>query len=374
MSYIWNNPDWPSYIYDAEQIKKQHDEYELQKRATDIVFDIIDPETRDRMHARSLSDEILSSLQIEGENISFDSVYSSICKRLDVNLETKAKTDKYAEDISSIVLDASRNFEVLSILRIKQWHSLLFSSMVGLKPKNIGEYRKGPVYISRWNSRDHEIIYEGIPVERIDTEMEQLIDFINDDNEKSPLIKCAIASLWFLCIHPFEDGNGRISRAISDYVLSKGFNETYRVYSMSSLILKNRAEYYKLLNEISAQSKSLNLTPWILWNINIAIQAKKEAIKTVEKSMKLTRFMKNLDPSIYNSRELSMLFKLADGTFEGKLSTDKWAKMNKCSPAAASRDIQHLLKEGLLIPSRDKGPKTGYFLSPRVLHNSSRSF
>jgi Fic family protein len=193
-------------------------------------------------------------------------------------------------------------------------------------------------------------------------------------NEVHPFVLACLIHAQFVEIHPFEDGNGRISRAISDYVLSKGFNETYRVYSMSSLILKNRAEYYKLLNEISAQSKSLNLTPWILWNINIAIQAKKEAIKTVEKSMKLTRFMKNLDPSIYNSRELSMLFKLADGRFEGKLSTDKWAKMNKCSPAAASRDIQHLLKEGLLIPSRDKGPKTGYFLSPRVLHNSSRSF
>ena len=367
MSYIWNNPDWPSYMYDAEKVKKHHENYELQKKATDIVFGIIDPETRNRMHARSLSDEILASLEIEGENISYDSVYSSICKRLDISLETKAKTDRYAEDISSLVLDATGNLEEFSSIRIKKWHSLLFSSLAGIKPKSIGEYRKGPVYISKGNDRDPEIIYEGLPVDRIVTEMERLISFINAENEKRPLVKSAIVSLWFLCIHPFEDGNGRISRAISDYVLSKGFNETYRVYSMSSLILKKCADYYQLLNEFSSQSESLDLTHWLLWNIDIAIQAKKEAVKIFEKSMKLTRFMKNLDPSIYNSRELSMLFKLADGSFEGKLSTDKWAKMNKCSPAAASRDIHHLLQEGFLIPSGQKGPKTGYFLDPALL-------
>ncbi|MCF7941020.1 MAG: DUF4172 domain-containing protein [Spirochaetia bacterium] len=319
------------------------------------------------MHARSLSDEILASLEIEGEHISYDSVYSSICRRLDVSLETQAKTDLYAEDISSLVLDATGNLEELSSARMKRWHSFLFSSMAGIKPNSIGEYRKGPVYISKGNGRDPEIIYEGLPADRIETEMERLISFINTENEKRPLVKSAIVSMWFLCIHPFEDGNGRISRAISDYVLSKGFNETYRVYSMSSLILKKRVDYYHLLHEFSAQSESLDLTQWLLWNIDIATQAKKEAVKIFETSMKLTRFMKNLDPSIYNSRELSMLFKLADGSFEGKLSTDKWAKMNKCSPAAASRDIHHLLQEGFLIPSGQKGPKTGYFLDPALL-------
>lgn len=367
MSYIWNNPDWPSYTYDVQEVARHHVSYELQKKATDIIFNIIDPDMRDRMHARSLTDEILSSLAIEGEKISYDSVYSSICKRLAIHLETKAKNDRYAESISNIVLDATGNLEELSTARIKEWHSLLFTSMAGIKPKTIGEYRQGPVYISKGNGKEAEIIYEGLPAKRIDGEIERLIGFINGENEKKPLIKSAIASFWFLCIHPFKDGNGRISRAISDYILSKGFNETHRVFSMSSLILKNRDDYYRLLYEISSQSESLDLTRWLLWNIDIAIQAKQEAIKVYEKSVKLTRFMKNLDPSIYNSRELSMLFKLADGSFEGKLSTDKWAKMNKCSPAAASRDIQHLLQEGFLIPSGETGPKTGYFLDPALL-------
>ncbi len=369
MSYIWDNADWPSYTYNADEVERRYQTYELQKKAADIVFSIIDPDLRSRMHARSLTDEILSSLEIEGEKISYNSVYSSICKRLDIYLETKTKSDRYAEDISKIALDATGNLEKLSISRIMQWHSLLFSSMAGIKPKTIGGYRQGPVYINAWSGRNPEIIYEGLPAERIDAEMERFIEFVNGENEKKPPVKSAVASLWFLCIHPFEDGNGRISRAIADYVLSKGFNETHRVFSMSSLILKHRTDYYQLLQEISSQSDSLDLTRWVLWNIDISIQAKLEAIKAFEKSVKLTRFMKNLDPSVFNSRELSMLFKLADGTFYGKLSTDKWARMNKCSPAAALRDIQHLLREGILISSGDTGPQTGYLLNPALMEN-----
>ncbi len=135
---------------------------------------------------------------------------------------------------------------------------------------------------------------------------------------------------------------------------------------MSSLILKHRSEYYDLLQEISSQARSLDLTRWIIWNIDMAIQAKQEAINVYKKSVRLTQFMKSLDPSIFNSRQLSMLYKLADGSFEGKLSTDKWAKMNKCSPAAAMRDIQNLLSKGLLVPSGDTGPMTGYYLAPNL--------
>lgn len=367
MSYIWNNPDWPSYTYDGEVVEKHQIHYELQKKATDIVFSIIDPDMRAKVHARSLTDEMLSSLAIESEKISYAHVYASICKHLDIKLETKATSDQYAESIATLALDATGNLEELSIERIIGWHSLLFSSMAGIKPKNIGSYRKGPVYISKGNGKNTEIIYEGLPAERIESEMERLIGFINGENEEKPLVKSAIVALWFLCIHPFEDGNGRISRAIADYVLSKGYGETHRVCSMSSVILENHGEYYHLLHEISSQSESLDLSRWLVWYIDIAVQAKLEAIKVYEKSVKLTRFMKDLDPSIYNSRQLSMLFKLADGSFEGKLSTEKWAKMNKCSSAAASRDIQHLLLEGFLIPSGDTGPKTGYFLEPALL-------
>lgn len=367
MAYIWNTPAWPSYTYDEEDIQKRYEEYLLQKKATDIVFSLIDPETKERMHARSLTDEILASLEIEGEIIADEPVFSSICSRLDIHLEKKARSDRYAESVSTLVLDATGNLDVLSLERIHTWHSLLFTSMAGIKPKRIGLYRQSPVYVSRGNGIREELIYEGLPSERIQGEMERLVEFVNGENEIRPMIKSAIVSLWFLCIHPYEDGNGRISRALADYVLSKGFNETHRVYSMSSLILQNRGEYYRQLHAYTSQSDSLDLTEWLIWNINIAIRAKQEALKVYEKSVRLTRFMAHLDPSVYNSRQLSMLFKLADGSFIGKLSTDKWAKMNRCSPAAASRDIQLLLQKGLLVPSGETGPQTGYYLNPHVI-------
>lgn len=363
MPYIWNNPDWPMYTYDKAVVDRHYRAYEMQKIATDTVFSIIDPDLRGRMHARALADEIHASLAIEAEKISYESVYSSICKRLDITFKTKAKHDQYAESISILVFDATGNLEPLTIDRIMEWHSLLFSSLAGRKPKHIGSYRQGPVYITNTRGRNSESIYEGLPVERISQEMEKLIEFINTENETKPLVKGAIAAFWFLCIHPFEDGNGRISRAISDYILSKGFHQTYRDCSMSALILKYRNEYYHLLQEQSAQATSLDLTSWLTWTIELAIKAKQEALDQFQKSMKLTRFMMSLDPSLYNSRQITMLFKLADGSLEGKLSTDKWAKMNKCSPAAASRDIQQLLQAGFLVPSGETGPQTGYYLA-----------
>ena len=367
MPYIWEHPDWPHFYYDPDKIENLYASYSVQKKAADIVFGMIDPEMKDRMHARSLTDEIVASLEIEGEHVAYDSVYSSICKRLDIHLETKAGSDAYAMKISKLVLDATGNLDILSLDRMKRWHTLLFSSIAGRRPGTIGEYRKGPVYIQAGNSFDAEIIYEGVPAVRVAEEMDRLLRYINTENEKRPLVKSAVSALWFLCIHPFEDGNGRISRAVSDFVVSRGFGETSRVYSMSSLILKNRNEYYRLLNTISSGALSLDLTTWIAWNIQIAQQAIQEALHVYEHSMRLTRFMKRLDPSAYNSRQISMLYKLADGSFEGKLTTDKWSKMNKCSPAAASRDIQHLLTEGLLVPSGETGPRTGYFLDPELM-------
>ena len=176
----------------------------------------------------------------------------------------------------------------------------------------------------------------------------------------------AIASLWFLAIHPYGDGNGRISRAISDHILAKSFKDSMMVFSMSTMILKNRRTYYEQLERITGQKESIDITDWVLWNTEIALQAERHAVETLRKTMMLTNFMKDLDPSEYNSREIHMLFKLADGSFFGKLTNEKWAKMNKCSSAAALRDIQHLVENGLLIPSGDAGRNAGYYLNPEI--------
>lgn len=151
MQPIWNNPDWPCYVFDEQAVARAYDAYLIQKQVTDIVFGFLDSDMRIRMHAQSLSEEIQSSFEIEGESIAYESVFSSICKKLDVHLEQGAKSDRYAESIASLAFDATDNLETMTETSIMGGHSLLFSSLAGLKPKRIGEYRDAPVYINRGN-------------------------------------------------------------------------------------------------------------------------------------------------------------------------------------------------------------------------------
>lgn len=370
MAYIWQNPNWPSYSYDAEKVEAAYSKYLEKEKEAEIAFSILDEQARYRIHAKSIADEIVASLGIEDEAISFESVYSSVSKHLDIMLEVKGKTDAYADSVSSVALDAIANSDPLTENRLNTWNRMLFENYAGIKPRNTGRYRNGPEYVIKQTGKGPEIIYTAVPPERVHEEMQVLLDFVNSDKEKNPMVRSAIASQWFVVIHPYADGNGRISRAISDYILS-GMSEL-KTYSMSSIILANRKDYYARLNAISTQYESLDLTDWIVWNMEIATKAQVNAIETLKKTIRLTGFMKNLDPSVYNSREISILYKLADGSFYGKLTTEKWAKMTKCSTAAAQRDIRHLVETGYLVPDGDKGPKTGYFLNTLLLDTAGR--
>ena len=367
MAFIWQNPEWPSYSYDKEEVDRAYSVFLEEKKKTDAVFSILDEKTRQQIHVKSIADEIVASQGIEGENISYESVFSSVSKRLDATVSEKGKTDAYADSVSSVAVDAIENRAPLTKDRIDGWNKSLFENYTGRKPKTIGDYRKGPEYILKWSGKGPEVVYTAVPFERVREEMDKFLCFVRSENETNAVIKSAIAALWFVIIHPYEDGNGRISRAIADYLLSDNSGSALRTYSISSFILANRKDYYTKINEISAQNESLDITSWILWNLEIMVKAQIDAVETLRKMMRLTSFMRSLDPSLFNSRELSMLYKLADGSFFGKLSTEKWAKMTKCSPAAAQRDIHHLVMIGYLVPDGDKGPKTGYFLNPQIM-------
>ena len=367
MAYIWQNPKWPSYSYNKEKVDSAYGEYLEKEKESEVAFSILDEQARYRIHAKSIADEVVASLGIENETISFESVYSSVAKRLDVKLECKVKTDAYADSVSAVALDAISNHEPLTEERLNTWNRMLFVNYAGIKPRSAGSYRNGPEYIIKQTNRGPEVIYTAVPPDRVHKEMETFLAFVNSDKEKNPMIRSAIASQWFVVIHPYADGNGRISRAISDYILARGLE--IKTSSMSSMILADRKEYYARLNAISTQDESLDLTDWIVWYMEIATNAQINAMETLKKTIRLTGFMKNLDPSVYNSREISILYKLADGSFYGKLTTEKWAKMTKCSTAAAQRDIRHLVGEGYLVPDGGKGPKTGYFLNEQFLFN-----
>ena len=369
MPYIWENENWPEFIYDRGRADEIYTQFLDQKKNTDAAFSILDEVSRKRFHVMDLADDMVANLAIEDEHIDYDSVYSSVSKRLDLPLAVNKKSDAYADSICAMALDAISNRHPLTEERLNGWHRMLFENAAGLKPKIIGDYRNSVEYILRRQGREIEIVYTAVPHERISAEMKELLSFINNEENRkkhNPIAMMSIAALWFVAIHPYGDGNGRISRAISDYILAKGFCDSMKVFCISTMILRNRKQYYALIENITAQKESMDITDWIMWNTEMAIRSEKHAVDSLRKTMMLTSFMKNLDPSQYNSREMYMLFKLADGSFFGKLTNEKWAKMNKCSSAAALRDIQHLVEKGLLIPSGDAGRKAGYYLNPEI--------
>lgn len=367
MQYIWSNPNWPAFTYDVTLVERYYQHFSVEARAIDMALSLIETIPREHITARALTDEIVSSLAIEGERVSYASLHSSLCSLLQIPTEMKGKVDRHSENLATLALDAATNRAHLSTERLMSWHALLFSDQAGLRPTRRGAFRTGPVFIVK---QGKTVIYEGIPAGRIDAGMDELLRFINEDTSHTPMAKAAIASLWFVAIHPFEDGNGRISRAICEYILSKELKSSHRPYSISAAILQNRRDYYQLLEDITAQSASLDVTSYLVWTITMAVEAIREALDQFKHRMRLSALMKNLDSSRYNSRQLSMLYKLADRSVEGKLTTAKWAKMNKCSTAAAARDLQQLVNEGFLYPSGERGPQTGYLFDEQMIEKS----
>ena len=362
MAYIWQNPGWPEFFYDKKKVEEACDDYQTAKDRTEFAFEIAGADVMNRFYVKSISDEIVSSLQIEGEKIDYESVLSSVAKRLDIALEIKASDDVYADSVSELLLDALNNKSPLTKERLDSWNRKILSKLGGSRMETCS-YRTGPEYVVRNRGLESDVIYTAVPPERVSEEMNVLLNYINTDDERNLMVKSAVSALNFVIIHPYKDGNGRISRALSDYILSMKDDTLSKTYSMSSIILSKRKEYYEEIKKISCQSESLDYTDWIVWNINIAKQAQIRAVEELKKVAHLTGMMKSLDPSVYNSREMYMLYRLSEGSFIGNVTTSKWSKLTKCSSAMAQRDISHLVKEGFLIPTGKKGSGTSYIFN-----------
>ncbi|MCR4677032.1 MAG: DUF4172 domain-containing protein [Sphaerochaetaceae bacterium] len=364
MSYIWQNKKWPELKWDKDQVENAYNRYLYKKGIADGVFTMLSDRTRQIMIAEILSSDTVSSSSIEGVKLQYDSVYSSILKHLDVDMAIKAKHDRNAESVSSLVIDANRNHSPLTLERLMNWHCLLFDGVAkGFAPKHIGAFRSGPIYVVHSKQRETEILYEGVPAERISSEMERLIDYINSEQEPNLLIRSAVASFWFVSIHPFYDGNGRISRAIANYILSMHSGSEFRPYNMSSAILKDRRGYYDSLN--SAQnSEECDITQWIVWYVDTICTSLSDSVDQCRKKLRVSVIMESLDPNLYNSRQMHMIYHLANGSFFGKLTADKWMKMTKCQSATATRDLSDLTEKGLLVRMGEGKKGTYYLLNP----------
>ncbi|MBE8721218.1 Fic family protein [Sphingobacterium pedocola] len=260
-----------------------------------------------------------------------------------------------------MMLDATQNYlQPLTEDQLFGWHSALFpTGRSGMYKIEVGRYRTGEMQIVSGAMGKEKIHYEAVAVEAVKKEMDNFLDWFNNDSSTDLVLKAAIAHFWFIIIHPFDDGNGRIGRAISDLLLTKADKSPERFYSMSSQILVERKRYYEVLQKV--QHSSGDITEWLDWFLHCLKNALHETEKTLGKVVYKAEFWKHHEQTLLNERQRLVLNKLLDG-FEGKLNSSKWAKISKCSPDTALRDIKDLMEKGILRQESEGGRSTNYEL------------
>lgn len=309
----------------------------------------------------TLTLDVLKSSEIEGEKLDYDQVRSSIARRLGINIAGLVKANRNVDGIVEMMLDATQNHrKQLTEKRLFGWHSALFpTGHSGMHKIDVGRYRSGEMQIVSGAMGKEKIHYEAISTSKVKEEMKKFLNWFNGYDPIDPVLKAAIAHFWFIIIHPFDDGNGRIARAISDLMLARADGTTERYYSMSSQILIERKQYYEILQRV--QHSSGDITDWLDWFLHCLKNSILATEITLQKTLQKTEFWKIHENTEFNERQRLVLNKLFDG-FDGKLKSSKWAKIAKCSPDSALRDIKDLIDKGILQQEKQGGRSTNYEL------------
>jgi Fic family protein len=302
---------------------------------------------------QTLTLDVLKSSEIEGELLDADQVRSSIARWLGMDIAGLVPSDRHVDGVVEMLLDATQQYEQpLSSDRLFGWHSALF-------PSGRSGMRSAPMQVVSGAMGKEKVHFEAPDADRLGEEMRQFINWFNEDIQMDPVIKAGIAHLWFVTVHPFDDGNGRIARAITDMQLARADESAQRFYSMSAQIRKDRKEYYEILE--STQKGSMNITNWLGWFLQCLDRALEASSETLASVLKKASFWEKHASTSLNQRHRLMLNKLLNG-FEGKLNTSKWAKITKTSSDTALRDIQDLMAKGILEKEEGGGRSTSYIL------------
>jgi len=367
-TYIWQASDWPAWRYDLAVLAQPMADVSraqgvLMGRLADVGMAL-----RDQASLSALTDDVIKTSEIEGEQLNVESVRSSIARRLGVDIGALAAVDRHVEGVVDMVLDAtSRSSDPLTQDRLFGWHAALFpTGHSGLVRIHVGGWRDdatGPMQVVSGPPGRQRVHFGAPPADRLPSETERFIDWANSASSEPPLIKAALAHLWFVTLHPFDDGNGRIARAIGDLFLARADGSPQRFYSLSAQIQRERKAYYDILER--TQKRSLDVTEWLAWFVDTLHRAVDQAQHTLDAVLARTRLWQRWTApgSVpLNERQIKLLHRLLDG-FEGKLTSSKWAAIAKCSPDTALRDITELLARGVLRKSEAGGRSTSYELN-----------
>lgn len=362
--YIWQAADWPNWRYDLSSLVPALAEVNraqglLLGRLADVGLAL-----RDQASLAALTEDVVKTSEIEGEVLSVESVRSSIARRLGVEIGAVAPVDRHVEGLVEMVLDATANADLrLTAERLYGWHAALFpTGYSGMSQLAVGQWRDdadGPMQVVSGPIGRRRVHFRAPPAESLPYEVERFLSWANQSNGEPMMIKAGLAHLWFVTLHPFDDGNGRIARALGDLFLARADGSPQRFYSLSAQIQRERKDYYDKLE--STQKGSLDVTDWLAWFLGALGRAITCAHTTLDAALGKTRFWQRWAGTPFNERQVKLLNRLLDG-FEGKLTSSKWAAIAKCSPDTALRDITQLLALGVLKKSPGGGRSTGYEL------------
>ncbi len=313
---------------------------------------------------RTLTADVLKSSELEGENLDAEQVRSSIARRLGMDIGALKRADRHVEGVVEMMLDATRNYDqALSDERLFGWHAALFpTGRSGMSRIRVGAWRDGtgPMQVASGPVGREQVHFEAVPASRVGTEMTDFLNWFNGPPEMDQVLKAALAHLWFVTIHPFDDGNGRMARAIADMALARSDNSSQRFYSMSAQIRQERGAYYDILEQ--TQKGTLDITDWMQWFLGCLGRSIDGAQAILAAVLAKARFWESLQGVQLNARQTLVLNRLLDG-FEGKLTTSKYARLAKCSQDTALRDILPLVERGILVRGPEGGRSTSYVLA-----------
>ena len=360
--YIWQHADWPNFTWDASLVDPLL--YSVQERQARLLgkLEALGFDMQKQTALESMTEDVIRSSEIEGELLNRDSVRSSIARHLGVNLPSLGGSDHYTEGVVQVAIDAVKNCQSqLDKERLCDWHAALFpTGRSGMYRITVADWRQGdePMLVVSGAMGRERVHYEAPRSSNVPKEMERFLQWFNGDNPSNQLLKAAIAHLWFVAVHPFDDGNGRLTRTLTDMLIARGTG--MQCYSVSAEILKSRKEYYSILEQTTCGG--MNITEWLLW----FLQRIEAAIITSEQNLsgvlRKTDFWNRHADDEFNERQRKIINRLYDG-FEGPLTSSKWAKICHCSPDTALRDINALVDKGILVKTPSGGRSTHYLMA-----------
>ena len=365
MTYIHEKPDWPNFTWDSEKLYPKLSalrfrEGELLGQMKALGFDL-----RTEASLRTLTNDVIKSSAIEGENLNPDEVRSSIARRLGIETGGLIPAGHNVDGVVEMMLDATQRYEqALTDERLFGWHAALFpTGRSGIRIITVGAWRTpdaGPMQVVSGPIGKEKVHFEAPDADRLETEMLRFLSWFNDHQTIDPVLKAALAHFWFVTIHPFEDGNGRIARAIADMSLARADASKERFYSMSSQIELERKAYYDNLEQ--QQRGGLDVTEWLSWFLDCLDRAIESANDTLASVLYKAKLWEKINQQPVTERKQFIINRMLN-EFEGHMNTSKYAKLAKCSTDTALRDIQELLGRGILIKNPGGGRSTSYRLA-----------